>query len=161
MTRRRIPTTELQADERALHEDFKRLTQLSASRPLPAPLSATLRSEAHRAVEATCTELSNETIGLLVPADSQPLVGEVIDLVSLRSKDDMLMRELSCEVTTVSPSSDDSSDGASAVFVTARFRQCDQRATPALRITNAVRVQAVLEAASRSGAAFVLSSVAG
>jgi hypothetical protein len=159
MTRRRIPTTELQAEERALHEDFKRLTQLSASRPLAAPLSAALRSEAHQGVEATCTELSNETIGLLVPADSQPSVGEVIDLVSLRSDDGVLMRDLSCEVTSVSPAA--TSEDTNTVFVTARFRQCDQKPTPALRITNPVRVQAVLEAASRSGSAFVLSSVAG
>lgn len=156
MTRRRIPTIELQAEDRALHEDFKRLSRLSAARSLTAPLPAAIQSEGQERVEVTCTQLSNETIGLLVPAHGRPDPGERFELIELRRGDEVVMREVACEVTGVSLAEE-----AGAVSVSARFRPRGEKPAPALRITNAQRVRAVLETASKSGSGFVLSGVAG
>lgn len=153
MTRSRLPTSELhEAEERALHEDFKRLSQLSAARTLAAPLGATVRTAQHEHVEATCVEISNEAIGLVVPAHAQPEVGEALDLISLRQGDDVLMRDISCDVTGVSVI-----DGSDTVSVSARFRRREERSAPALRITHPLRIRAVIETVSRSGP-FTLSA---
>jgi hypothetical protein len=153
MTRSRLPTSELhEAEERALHEDFKRLIQLSAARTLAAPLGATVRTAQDERVEATCVEVSNEAIGLVVPANAQPEVGEALDLISLRQGDDVLMQDISCDVTGVSLI-----DGSDAVSVSARFRRREEKSAPALRITHPLRIRAVIEAASRSGP-FTLSA---
>ena len=154
MTRSRFPTSELhEAEERALHEDFKRLIQLSAARTLPAPLGATVRTAQDERVEATCIEVSNEAIGLVVPLHAQPEVGEALDLISLRQGDDVLMQDIACDVTGVSMI-----DGTETVSVSARFRRREERSTPALRITHPLRIRAVIETVSRSGSAFSLSA---
>jgi hypothetical protein len=154
MTRSRLTTSELhEAEERALHEDFKRLTQLSASRSLAAPLGATLRTAQDERVEATCVEVSNEVIGLVVPANDQPEVGDAIQLVSLRQGDDVLMQDVSCDVTGVSLV-----EGTETVSVSARFRLREERSAPALRITHPLRIRAVIETVSKGGPVFTLSA---
>ena len=95
MTHRRIPTIELQPEDRALHEDFKRLAQLSAARTFARPLAATIRLERPETrpenegqtevlIEATCVEVSNESIGLVLPASAQPALGDSLEVIALR-----------------------------------------------------------------------------
>ena len=154
MIRRSITLSEPQRFEleAALHEDFKRLARLSAARPLATPVAATLLVGSQR-LNATCIEVSNEGVGLLLPQPFSMNVGERFQLGALHRADEMLMGEVPCTVERVG-----FVEGTDLVFVTAHFASSEKAPALPLRITSPLRVRVVLEAACSGGTPFTVAS---
>lgn len=142
---------ESRLDERALHEDFKRLARLSAARPVQAQIAATVRTGELTFV-APCLEVSNEAVGLLVPPAAAPAKGAPV-LLELRRGELLLMSGAPCRVESVS-----AVDGTELLFVVASFEPRLQLPAAPLRITSALRVRAVLEAVSSLSSAFTVGT---
>lgn len=139
-------------DDRALHEDFKRLARLSAARPLPTRVDATIALGDHT-TEAICLEASNEGLGLLVPPSARPVPGQPLELISLGKPDAPMMRHVDCRVERVS-----AVEGTDVLFVSATFEPREEREAAPLRLTNALRVRAVIESAAAGGELVTVSS---
>ncbi len=154
MFRRSITLSEPQRSEleTALHEDFKRLARLSAARPLATPVDATLL-RGHQPLNATCIEVSNEGVGLLVPQPVTIAVGEVLSLGALRRGHEVLMGEVPCRVERLN-----AVEGTDLLFVAARFAFSESAPVLPLRITSPLRVRVVLEAACSDGTCFTVGT---
>ncbi|MDP3156657.1 MAG: hypothetical protein Q8N23_28555 [Archangium sp.] len=138
--------------ETALHEDFKRLARLSAARPLTTPIDATVLRDG-QTFKATCIEVSNEGVGLLVPQQVAAAVGEVLQLGALHRGEEVLMGEVTCTVERVS-----SVEGTELLFVAAHFVPSENAPALPLRITSPLRVRVVLEAACSGGTRFTVAT---
>ncbi len=154
MHRRPITLSEPQRSEleTALHEDFKRLARLSAARPLTSPVDATLL-RGPQTLKATCIEVSNEGVGLLVPRAMNVAAGELLQLGALHRGEEVLMGEVPCRVERVS-----AVEGTDLSFVAVHFAPREPAPVLPLCITSPLRVRVVLEAACSGSTAFTVGT---
>jgi hypothetical protein len=125
----------------------------SPRHPAPVPIDATLITRG-LTVGATCIDVSNEGVGLLVAASSNLaalMPGEAVVLTGLKRGDCVLMEQMPCSVQTVRRV------GNNALQVGLSFEIARRVPTAPMRITNALRIYALLKSASTGGAAFSLS----
>ncbi len=125
----------------------------SPRHPASVPIDATLVARGTR-LEATCIDVSNEGVGLLVTAGAHLaalMPGEPIVLTQLRRGEAVLMEDVSCRVQTARVK-------GNALLVGAVFQT--HRPSPAapMRITNALRIGALLKSASRQGSTLTVGT---
>ncbi len=126
----------------------------SPRHPASVPLDATILTRGTK-LTATCIDVSNEGVGLLVTAGphlAALMPGEPIVLTRLRRGEAVLMEDVCCSVQTARRV------GGNALQVGAVFNT--QRRTPSapMRITNALRICALLKSASRSRNTFTVGT---
>lgn len=114
------------------------------------PIEATIVTRGV-SIKASCLDVSNEGVGLLVTANANLaalMPGEAVMLTRLMRGDAVLMEQVPCSVQTVRRAE------GNALQVGAVFDV--QRRTPPtpMRITNVLRICTLINSASRSGAGF-------
>lgn len=126
----------------------------SPRHPAQVPIHATLVTRG-APLEATCIDVSNEGVGLLLTAGahlSALMPGEPIVLTQLRRGQAVLMEHVPCSVQTVRRVE------GNALQVGAVFETHRRAPAAPMRITNALRICALLKSAARAGSAFTVGT---
>lgn len=122
----------------------------SPRHPTPVPIQATIITQGIT-LTAGCTDISNEGVGILVDARA-PLAalmpGESVLLTELRRGGSILISGSACRVQTARRVE------GGALQVGLSFDASNRASSAPIRISNALRICALLKSASRSGVAF-------
>lgn len=127
----------------------------SPRHPASVPIDATFVTRGVT-LEARCIDVSNEGVGLLVNTNANLaalMPGEPVVLTALRRGEALLMEHVVCSVQTVRRV-----EGTNALQVGAVFETSRRAPSTPMRITNLLRVCALLKSASRAGAGFSVGS---
>lgn len=119
------------------------------------PVQATLVSRGVE-IEGTCIDVSNEGVGVVVPVTANLaalMPGEPVVLKHLRRGETLLMEQVPCSVQTVRRV-----EGSNALQVGAVFEPARRTPAAPLRITNGLRINALIRSAIRSGETISISA---